>query len=1177
MEGGENHYPSPYNLELHFDQVIDTVGYNVIEPGCDIDIRERHLNIGGMPTPSHQYIRAFVADNQWVFCPIENRVPMVTYIHPGNIAPIPKPIRSIITDVHEPAFGNPFHAIGHLNHVALVDRVNQDFANIRKEDTPFTIEFPIHASLIKGGTAVQFGEEAPMVFSLWNKSLLSIGANAAQVPRVLATTLHILPATMGGKSKDLEDLKIGDIRLRDADGREIDDFPVGLQSQILEITPNQTQFFVSTMQFINPDVKNYTRVQVHARLHLGHVKNMMVARNIQTRPFEIQKAEGYSRDEFSDTLIIVNNRTEYDEIVAWRRQLGRIGGNFAVWNVHLYGDLALDHIRKDARTLLHDFQGGTIIFINNLCLRDERLDQPGVSFARTKELFLAARDYGINTLIYGSTNAFVMENELTPAINGACTAAGDGEGIEHMRIAYFKNQKKFLTGLRKWIVPGPAGPIPQPATDPCDLCGPLKIDKIKYWCNLITATKTLCYYKSGNQQFPVGMIYLGIFSLSSSDDGSEFSIKTPQKTYVISSATEKEARTKTKRYSTRNNFVSTDASLVPWHSRIEGLIPQKLAAPKSPVISALVNSNDDVRSSSDSYVTVDSSDNMSANGADVASSSKSSSPSITSGYLLKRGGGPFGSSYTKLWFVIDSTEESLAYYSSKNSSTPVGSFPLTRYALLDLASSKGKHKFEIRTPTDHLILSADSLEEKRQWMSSLRLCVSPSPVSAIAQDSNVSIKNKLIKEKYRISHPQINVPFSIPDEDKHPIETQVVRHNTVIRIPIEERYIVSKPKVNDLSKKAKRLHKDLQKRFPNQRNIVVYNYSVASFKRGIGKKLIGVLDVHRSLDNTSVHFLTVRLQQDDLIHSPDSVNSPSTMYNLLKIQPFVRKLVILNEELTQRPPATKQNCHIAGRTTVLELVMIAILSDIADEQMHFQKTTWRAGLDPNKIPQLLNTIASLINFTFDPLSAHGGVEKRIESVAADVLIELMTHVEILTKAYVTLLDKILPHRRRNDVSKATKKTCRQILYDIICPAELSSSSSTVPNKKEIRQQIKKFQVEKKKAWVEYAATNSVCGYTIEKKKTKKDKKEILEAYYNPPGLAAGLSDPHAKTHGYLSSQDFSAYFGAPRPDNVVEGKFMFKSQEDRYESVGQIQRELGCVPDYEASSRTKVTPNIYPF
>src|SRR5687768_7875374 len=68
VSGNVESYPSSYNLQLTDVHYCDTIGYQVIEPASSVHLLVGHKNIGGMPTPSHQYIRAYVNNNKWVTC-----------------------------------------------------------------------------------------------------------------------------------------------------------------------------------------------------------------------------------------------------------------------------------------------------------------------------------------------------------------------------------------------------------------------------------------------------------------------------------------------------------------------------------------------------------------------------------------------------------------------------------------------------------------------------------------------------------------------------------------------------------------------------------------------------------------------------------------------------------------------------------------------------------------------------------------------------------------------------------------------------------------------------------------------------------------------------------------------------------------------------------------------------
>ncbi len=144
-----------------------------------------------------------------VLLQVENRVTLKKWIVATEESHLHVPILSYITDISmvflpnislifvivlilctdEPAIGDPFNVTAYLEHRyfslfvillylhfipyrALVDRVNQDFACVANVSTPFTIQFPVQNSLIKGGNAILFGEEAPLVFSVHNISAL---------------------------------------------------------------------------------------------------------------------------------------------------------------------------------------------------------------------------------------------------------------------------------------------------------------------------------------------------------------------------------------------------------------------------------------------------------------------------------------------------------------------------------------------------------------------------------------------------------------------------------------------------------------------------------------------------------------------------------------------------------------------------------------------------------------------------------------------------------------------------------------------------------------------------------------------------------------------------------------------------------------------------------------------
>lgn len=1233
-------YSSPYDLELLFNWVVDTIGYQVIEPACQIHVMVTHTNVGGMPTPSYQFIRSYVADNNWVYTPEANRVPLKKWIVPGQSLQIDRPILSNIADINGPAYGEPHKYTGHLEHRALVDRVNQDFARVRNVTTPFTIEFPVQNSIFKGGTAILYGEEAPMVFSVWNKSALSVGKEGRSGPaRVLATTLAVLPKTVGG-SKNGEELVPGDIRLRDAHGFQFEDYMQGLQSQIPNLYAGDRQFFASTLEFTNIDMKPYTRVTVESSLHFGHVQNMMTARNIQIRPFEVQLAEGYTRSQYADVLIIVNNRTEYDEMVAWRHVTSQIRSRFCVWNVHLYSDLKLDHLRKDAHTLMQDFCCGTIIFLNNLCLRDEKVDQQCIEFARAHEIFLAARDHGINILVYGTENGRPLSKELIPAVNNP-------------KLVYYKSKRKLVSGMKKRLVYGEGDAQAQPATLNADLCGCLLFNKTNYWCVLSAQNKTLSYYSSAKKQFPDGMIYLESCKVQANSDGTAFDLMTPAKLYQFVSPELKKYQGKHDRYGSRTNYTEGCAKWIAYLKKVgagEPIVFGELNASSGSVklnessssnlkveevgassdslknSSTDINAIDGVSSAPQSPTLNESGDVITTNeqgkrvmldGADVieldgdaivgedkilaaqaaetqqvqqsptlASSSSSSSPSskavkyvsavddLTYRGNLKKQGGAFNS-FSKFYVVLDPAQKTISFYTSQGGECKASYF-IGRYSVHTVeGGGKNEARFAILTPAVTITLAAENAEDRQKWMFALSTRILPTEVSSVFSEQNTKMKSGRLTSRLASTG---TINFAAENESSLFASTHL-EHNTVIRIPVEERFIFFKPKPQHLQKKAKRLHKTLQAQFPNQRNVIVYKFNTERDTRGFKIHNLGFMDVHRSLDATTPHIVLANVENDADRHNPEVVNSPVTIYNLIKTQPFLRKLVILDQELEERPPVTK-NCHLADHTNTASLAMNAILSDIADEVHHFNKSNWKQGLNTKTITRRLTTLQTLSAHKFKcvaKMESHDPKE-RLESVIGDIFVELLFHIKEITKHSQSVWDILLPFRRSIYVGKAAKKLCSAAIVNIL------HFDDTVKSKGDRAKDVSAFKKalqlrlkEKKGFWKAIGGERELGGFYMKGNNLKEDRGRALKFYYNPKGLSSGHADTHIKIKEIMSFDDFAAHFEPDRPDLVVEGRYMFTDDSMRLDSIDNFQRELLCPPTSEEHFRTKITPNIYPI
>jgi len=145
---------------------------------------------------------------------------------------------------------------------------------------------------------------------------------------------------------------------------------------------------------------------------------------------------------------------------------------------------------------------------------------------------------------------------------------------------------------------------------------------------------------------------------------------------------------------------------------------------------------------------------------------------------------------------------------------------------------------------------------------------------------------------------------------------------------------------------------------------------------------------------------------------------------------FAKKLSILNKELTpcignKAEPGT---LYLEDKSKLMSLTVMAIISDLADEQFHFRASSWKEGLDSQMIRSRLNNLDSLRDHVFPELSSLSSPEERVASVIGDVLLEIGTHIMIMIRSHSTgFWDKILPGRRATVVTKATNQLWDEIV------------------------------------------------------------------------------------------------------------------------------------------------------
>eukprot|EP01132_Coremiostelium_polycephalum_P003740 gene3740-4659_t len=1096
--GMVNEYSGPYNLKVSNTKIMDTIGYGIVEPESDVNLTVTYHNCGGMPTPSHQDILGYIRDNEWVYCDQKNKVPLKRWIPENESSTLENPIRFHVKDIiHSSLPREPFVETSTMDHECLTTRVNQTFRSVSETHTPFNIEYPIKSSLIKGVSCITFGEEAPIVFSLWNKSQLGIGKHIQDQlvnspTRILFTRFKVHLHTQGGTKH----IQSSDFIIRDSNGKILEGN--NFIAHVPAIGPSSLKFLTSTFQFDNPDIKPYTRVFVESTLYLGHIRNMLAAQPIQARPFEIQLSEGYNPlDTNSDFLLITNNRSEYEEVQAWSSFASSIGSSVNVWNLNLYNDFNLYHVKSDGKSLMQDFRCKNIIFLNNQFVYDEHLNNSSIVI-RPRQLLAAAQYHGIHTLVVGS--AFDIRNELIPI-------------MDYSTPSYYSSSRHFKESLTKRIPFGIGNFQPVPAfyttgIDWVGYKGKVHVNKKERCVTLHHLNHSLLVYKSKRDVYPERSVYMNQFVIENESEES-FTLKLP----------------------------NLDQSLL-FSGKNAKLLLESIRSMTLP-------------------------SNLHLNSQDLQLSA-------IEGNLRVRNGD--SGSYSKKYFVFNSLHRTLIQYNDNSKSASSKKIiDLSRFSVTKrdpFGTEKDEHNvtFQIVTNDKVWYFKANTVEQFKEWTDRLSEFNSMEYIHS-RSDPSASIKDSVIL-----------------NQDSSPNQKQIAESRHYSVISFKKQFIFGKPAEADLVKEAEKLSKELNSRFPNQRNIIVYDYK--PFKLSKFQFSIGNIEIHRSLDKTTPHLVQLQLDSDEEIHKPSTIQSPSTVYGLLKSLDFRSKLKVLDRKNKFYGDGNEiKKTHSIGNG-IVEMLVMAIVSDICEEQYHFRDSSkWRDGLYVKQIKNSLVNLNILKRFEFQSLKEKQQTpfERLSSTLIGDVLIEIQMHLQIMKEVFHTSSDTLLFRRRGTDVDNAIDSIWKKVLAVHINGAPLKNdklSGKGSLNSKESKH-IQKRIKEKKLDWIQFCVDNQPnWGYRKEKpnkKKITKNKVQIIQGY-RTPCFSHSIVDSTVKIEDIMSKSEFTRKYLPSRPDFTAEQSTHFDNHEDheaRSNMLSNIQiQQLGCKPEENKSSRLVLEPEL---
>jgi len=231
-------------------------------------------------------------------------------------------------------------------------------------------------------------------------------------------------------------------------------------------------------------------------------------------------------------------------------------------------------------------------------------------------------------------------------------------------------------------------------------------------------------------------------------------------------------------------------------------------------------------------------------------------------------------------------------------------------------------------------------------------------------------------------------------------------------------------------------------------------------------------------------------------------------------------------------------------------------------------------MDTKLVQSRLGKLEKLKNFPFVSLKKLAGAEERLETLAGDILVEIGMHIEIMLECFPTFWDKALPRRRCGYVTGATRNAWNEVLKTQFLGA--NDIKKDLP--KQLAETIKNRMTSKREEWRKYTAETYQAGpnwgYIMKKNKAhKSSKKDVLAAYIHPPVIGDAVTDSSTLAPKVVSKQSFESMTKPHKPNNVVEYRYLFKTNEDRFRQVNNFQQELGCNQNDAALKRLPLFPD----
>lgn len=432
-------YARRFDLEIVSYQLRDAYQDQIWEPGERIYISQLTVrNTGAMPMPPHRNAYFIFRNNNLIISdPLALELP--TGLPAGASHTFEEELCIRVRRPRPEEIGEePLNWTAQAMPRALMGGIQKVF-DAAVNPTALEVSFPVECSPITGHHAIARGEATRLDWTVTNESALDQGKMSNQ-GRELETLLRLV------LKDDPDALPLKYIILFDKWGRECPhNEPLDQVIPMLLAKGNGDDIknFLEQVAYIgiHPDARPMTTAASHLSVDFAHPDEPDALETIQRPEFQVRVAKRYTKTPGSDILLVINKDTHLrtvQDIVGYYEQLG---SEVDIWDISHYGRLNLEHLQENGRTLMEDFEGKTVLLLNNQFLSNQRAQVFSSEMIDKRQFLRATNDFGITFFVLGPTQP---KGEDIGAQLGIPTA-------EPTSISWYDSRRDVRKALKKRV------------------------------------------------------------------------------------------------------------------------------------------------------------------------------------------------------------------------------------------------------------------------------------------------------------------------------------------------------------------------------------------------------------------------------------------------------------------------------------------------------------------------------------------------------------------------------------------------------------------------------------------------------------------------------------------------------------------------------------------------------